>query len=248
MDTSFWIQYNPNITVDHTPKKYFGKYLYKLVVYAPGGRLIDQKESVPEALVHRRSVHKNFNYGGSWGVTDIMTQALRQLNEADIDFLTSLKELRKDRSWNVKIRIEEPMMQIYCNDEDRLKDIVNNHFHWTWKKYVRSISGPRDAEAAEILNSGAIIKKSDLGYRYKVILRDGSYGTEVKNSVLNYLVGLGPEQIHIPQSCFNQLQKSSSFIWNTYFYTNDEHVISFLGIISPGMVSNYHELVVLPNK
>jgi hypothetical protein len=245
MDTSFWINYNPRIKVDHTLKKYFGKYLYKLVVYAPAGRLIDAKGSLEAALEHRRQATKHINYGGFWGYSERLE---RELNEADLEFISKLRDIRLDPALNFKLRVEEPRIQIYAETDQQLQDLVSNHFIWTQCRYVESICGPEDSAAEAVLNSGAIIRKKDFGYRYKVLLRDGQYGPEVKQAVLNYLTNLGPEQVFVGGSSFDMLKKSSGYIWNTHFFANDLDIISFLHIISPGMVSNYHELVVLPHK
>jgi hypothetical protein len=243
MDTSFWIQCNPKITVDHTTKKFYGKFLYKLVVYCPAGRLIDAKGSMPDALEHRRTVAKNINHGGWWG-----RRTNPDLENADVEFLTMLKEVRHDRGMGIKLRVEEPMIQIYADSESALQTFVNTHFSATQKQYVRSISGPIDSAAETVLNSGAIIRKENNGYQYKIILKDGRYTSEIKQNLLVYLENQGPEQVQLSSSARLMLSKSTGYVWNLYFYCNDVSVITFLNLISPGIVSNYHELVVLSNK
>jgi hypothetical protein len=243
MDISFWIQCNPKITVDHTVKKFYGKFLYKLVVYCPAGRLIDAKGPMDAALEHRRVMAKNVNYGGWWG-----NRNHRDLENADVEFLTMLREVRHDRGLGIKLRIEEPMIQVYADSDAALQTFVNTHFAANQKQYVRSISGPADQAAESVLNAGAIIRKENNGYRYKIILKDGRYTPEIKQNLLNYLENQGPEQVQIPRSARDMLFKSTGFIWNLYFYSNDVNMITFLNLISPGIVSNYHELVVLSNK
>jgi len=243
MDISFWIQCNPKITVDHTVKKFYGKFLYKLVVYCPAGRLIDAKGPMDAALEHRRVMAKNVNYGGWWG-----NRNHRDLENADVEFLTMLREVRHDRGLGIKLRIEEPMIQVYADSDSALQTFVNTHFAANQKQYVRSISGPADQAAESVLNAGAIIRKENNGYRYKIILKDGRYTPEIKQNLLNYLENQGTEQVQIPRSARDMLFKSTGFIWNLYFYSNDVNMITFLNLISPGIVSNYHELVVLSNK
>ena len=245
MDTSYWLQTNPKVTVDHTTKKYFGKYLYKLVVYAPAGRLIDSKPNVTmeSALEHRRSVAKHINQSGWWGA-----KMNKDIENADIDFLNKLRNIRHARLPGIKLRVEEPRVQIYGDSEDRLKDLVQTQFNKFQQSYIESVAGPEDNVAESVLNSGAIIRKNDIGYRYKVVLRDGRYTSDIKNSMLQYLTNLGPEQIQLPKSAVEMLQKHTSYIWNLYFYCNDPEITSFLSLIQPGIVSNCHELVVMPHK
>lgn len=245
MDTSSWIQYNPKISITHTTKKFFGKYLYKLVVYCPAGRLIDTKpsQSIETAYEHRRLMIRNINHGGWWG-----QRYNKDIENADMEFLNLIRGIRHNRILGLKLRVEEPRIQIYAETDQQLKDLVNNHFDKKHRIYVESISGPEDSVAEDILNSGAIIRKTDLGYKYKVILRDGKYNAQIKANLLNYLNNLGPDEVKLPKSGLDMLEKSSSFIWNLYFFTNDPSVTTFLNLISPGIVSNMHELVVLEHK
>lgn len=245
MDTSFWINYNHKIKIDHTVKKYFGKYLYKLVVYAPAGRLIDAKGSIEEAFDVREAAAKHINYGGYWGWIERNNRALE---EADLDFLSKIRDVRLDKSLGFKVRVEEPRIQMYAATDEQLQNLVTKHFTHEQRKYIESISGPEDAAAVEVLNSGAIIRKTDVGYKYKVILRDGKYDPQQKQAALQYLTNLGPEQFYIPNGSFDMLKKTSGYIWNTHFLINDPDILSFLHIICPGMVANIHELVVLPHK
>ena len=110
------------------------------------------------------------------------------------------------------------------------------------------VLGPVNDEHAEILNSGAIIRKKNNGYRYKVIIRDGRYSSDVKENLLSYLDSLIPEHAQLSKSSREMLTKSTPFVWNLYFYTDDSSVVTFINLIHPGMVSNCHELVVDVNK
>jgi hypothetical protein len=205
--------------------------------------LIDAKGSMPDALEHRRTVAKNINHGGWWG-----RRTNPDLENADVEFLTMLKEVRHDRGMGIKLRVEEPMIQIYADSDSALQTFVNTHFSANQKQYVRSISGPIDSAAEAVLNSGAIIRKENNGYQYKIILKDGRYTSEIKQNLLVYLENQGPEQVQISSSARLMLSKSTGYVWNLYFYSNDVNTITFLNLISPGIVSNYHELVVLSNK
>lgn len=241
MDILFWTQSNPKIKVDHTTKKYFNRYLYKLVVYAPGGRLVDTRGDLDTALEHRRQLTRHVNVG-YWGY-----RHNKELEKADIEFLSVLRDIRRDRSLNVKLRVEEPHVQIYAAEEATLINLVKQRFS-NYSHYLELVTAPADDEAEAVLNSGAIIRKKDVGYTYKVILRDGRYDANTKLNLLTYLKGCGVEQVGVSPTCEDMLSKSSSFIWNCYFHTNDLAILTFINLISPGIVSNYHELVVLAHK
>jgi len=238
MDISKWIQFNPKLTVEHTTKKYFGKYLYKIVVYCPAGRLIDSKDPMDRALEHRREITKHINYGGYWG-----HKQTRDLEYANIEFLDVLRNIRKNPQ-GIKLRVEEPRVQIYANTEQELLDLVAEQLN-PFANNIESVAGPADSHAEAVLNTGAILRKKDVGYKYKIIIRDGRYTADDKLAILSYLTNLGPETAKVSQSGFDMLQKSSGFIWNLYLYTNDPSISTFLNLIHPGVVLNCHELVIL---
>lgn len=242
MDTSAWTLYNPNISVENTVKKYFGKYLYKIVVYAPAGRLIDSKGNIEQAFDHRIAISRNMSHNTWWGRQN------KELERADIGFLNALKKIRHDHVPGIKLRVEEPRVQIYANSESALHQVIKEYFNPEHHDYIKSVHGPESSEAENSLNSGAILRKKDVGYAYKVVVRDGRYTAEVKKNILNYLSNLSPDVIKVPDSAVQMLSKTSGFIWNMYFYTNDPSILTFLNLIHPTLVSNYHELVVLDTK
>lgn len=234
MDTSFWTRFNPNITFDYVTKKYYNKYLYKLVVYAPGGRLIESKEQDLNKPLQIRIAA--FNARTTWWGY----KRDRDIQSADTAFLNVLRNLKRS-TLNIKMRVEEPHIQIYAESDKDLQDLVIDHFQM-FRKYTETVVGPEDSAAVSVLNSGAIIRRTDNGYKYKVTLRDGNYGVSVKQNVINYLTSLGPEVAHLPKGLIKSLH--SGFLWNGYFYSNDLNVNSFLLLIAPGIISNTHELVV----
>ena len=175
MDTSFWIQCNPKITIDHTAKKFFGQYLYKIVVYAPAGRLIHTKGILADELHHRKTISRNINVG-YWGYRNS-----KEIENANLDFLETLRTAKQNRLPGIKFRVEEPRVQIYADNENDLINLAQNEFKG-FLNFIESVTGPIDADAELALNSGAILKKRDFGYNYKVIVRDGRYDNATKNS------------------------------------------------------------------
>ena len=233
-----WKNLVPNIEVLPTQKIFYKQYLYKLELVAHGGQSINSKYSVAESLNVRERSYRAINYGGSWAV-----RMCHSLAKSNVEWLEYLKAFKASVNFDCKIRIEEPRIQIYANSEDELVDLVTNKLQ-SFVTNIEEISGPATDEAAEILNSGAIIRKTHNGYTHKVILRDGRYGPEIKEAILQYLDNLNIEMVNMSKSCRSMLSKSSSYIWNCYFYTNDPSIAMFLNLIQPGLVSNIHELVV----
>jgi hypothetical protein len=205
-------------------------------VYAPAGRLIDSKDDLLVALEKRLLFKKTLiNFASYYAFSK------SDDTQADIAFLEVLKSMR--HSETVKMRIEEPMIHLYANDEQLLKDVVAK-FAGFPQSYIDSISGPKSSQVAGILNSGAIIRKTDNGFKYKVLVRDGRYGSDIKLAALNYLMGLGEDTVLVPKGSAETLRKNTSYIWGVYFYTNDLKILTFLTLIHPNLVLNYHEMVV----
>ena len=243
MDISYWTQFKPKLTVEYTTKKYFNQYLYKLVVYAPYGRTINSKREIGEHVENRRVWDRDINRFGHWGLRNA-----KDLDNADIAFLETLRDVRNNNPDRLKFRIEEPEMQIYARDLLDLQCLVSNEFT-LFHHHLRSIHVPASDEAEKLLNSNVIIRKKDIGFKYKIVLRDGRYSVDTKKTILNYLNGLGKETVKIPKSCHIMLEASNhSHLWGCYFYSNDDTVLTFLNLIAPGKIANIHELVVVTTK
>lgn len=238
MDISYWTQLNRNIKFEHTQKQFFGQYLYRLAVYAPGGRLIDHKvETVEQALHLRRTMNRSYNYGGSW--RDRYDH--KYLNDTDVQFLELIRTIKKDYATKVRLRIDEPSINIYANDLDLLKEIVDL-FSPKEHKYIESLTYPANDDAVKKLEAGAILRKTAHEYSHKVMLRDGRYDPNVKEQVLNYLDNLG-DLIKISKGSREMLSKTYPSMWGVFFYTNDPSLVTFLSLIHPTLVSNIHELI-----
>jgi hypothetical protein len=240
MDSLFWTTLNPNIKVECSTKKYFNTHLYKLVLFCPAGRLIDSKGSMREGLTTRITIEENRKIMFGW-----MQFTSKHLNSADAGQLDRMRTLKKAKVSGLRIRVEEPRIQIYATSEAQLQDVIKQYFDPIDHQHIESVYGPADSKAEAALNSGAILKKATFGYRYKIILRDGRYDPQVKKNVLNYLMGIGNENVHLPASVKGTLAHDGDYMWGIYFYSNDLSFNSFLELICPGIILNCHELVVL---
>jgi hypothetical protein len=242
MDTSFWTNINPKIEIVPTTKKYYNQYLYKLVVHAPGGRSIEVKGSIAEHIENRKIWDRQINQFGWWGHNK------KELELADTEFLHVIRDIKNNSTVKLKIRVEEPYIQFYTESVADLQSIASMDLI-RFKKYSTSVHMPASKETEDLLNSGAIIKTKDLGYRYKIMLRDGKIPMETKNSILSYLNGLGPENVRVPRNLQQTLENNKhGYLWGCYFYANDLSNVTFLSLIAPELISNIHELVVRTNK
>ena len=236
MDISYWKSKNSSVKFEETTKQYFGKYLYRLRLSVPGGRIIHENRDYGVVLAERKH-HRMINPGGYWG------RPAAELNNVDISLLTAVRRVR-DNNPNVKIRIEEPEVQFYAKTEDELKQLVDQ-LYVTHRYAVKSIAGPASDDTKQLLKQGVIIRKKQFGYQYKIVLRDGRCDIATKLQILNYLESLGPDEAHVSVGVKSALQSKYNGFWGIWFYANDEKVTTFLELIHPGAVLNIHPVVVV---
>jgi len=237
-DTSFWTKLNPKVERERTRKAYFGKYYCKLVVNCPGGKLIDTEyDDMYYALRERVQNQRGYNYGGSWW----HAEKAAELAKADVRQLSLLKEI-KQKTDNIKVRVEEPWVQIYTENEDELK-LVAVRFPDELKHTIQSVYVPADEQDLERLKVGKILlpANSKIAHKYKIVLKDGTYQSIVKQQVLSYLESLG-EEIRMSKGSKAMLERPFNYLWGVYFYINDLKIITFLNLIAPDIVSRIHEM------
>jgi hypothetical protein len=239
MDLSFWTQLNPKIVYDPTRKQYYNRFCYKLVVEAYGGRIVNDTpvESVELAVMRRKQLNAHrYNYGGSWYRRE--QEDLNKINPALIEELRSIKN-----GYNtIKMRVEEPWVQIYTEDFDTLKSIG-----WRLKAFdnnLLSVSFPETPAQQSLLEDGNILIKesSKIDFSHKVMFRDGIYEQETKLRILDYLDSLGPD-VRVTKANRNMLSGPLTYIWGCFIYTNDPSVTTMLTLLAPGIVRKIHEIV-----
>lgn len=240
MAISFWTKLTPKIKYEPTRKQYYGRYLCKLTLEVNGARLIhaNPKDSLLEELYRRIEHYKKYSRGGSWHSVE-KTRELMATNIDEIERLRLLKEEYKD---TLRIRVEEPTIQLYTETEAELQEIANR-LSLEMQSRLLTVGFPENAEAEQHLREDKILAKSDkIEQRYKIVFRDGLYTNEVKKNVLNYLLSIGKE-IRLPHHTIRMLNSTHSYIWNGYIYVDDTSITTFITLLAPGLVGKIHELV-----
>ena len=249
MDSLFWTSLNPNIVCESTRKQFYSQYCYKLVVEAYGARsIIDARPTtyIANHISERKS--KQYNYGGSWGgAGSWASRQLAELNKADPAFLEELRSIKNGYCGKIRMRIEEPWVQIYTKDEQTLMNIATRlNYDRTIAGRLLSVSTPASPEQQSLLEAGHIIAapNSKQEYKYKIVLRDGSYSMETKQLVVNYLKTM-EDEVKVSKANMQMLEGPLKYIWGCFVYTNDPSIMSMIGLIAPGMVGKIHEIVKL---
>lgn len=240
MDTSFWTKLSPKIVEVTTTKQYFNRYLYKMVVEVYGGRLIQTRpgESIADALSERIANQRIRNYGGSW-----WNHRLNEIIAANPKHLELIRSVKEQYKNDVKIRVEEPQIQIYAETEDMLK-VIATALGSEIQPKILSVSCPAPG-TEQLLENGKIIMRGlrRLKYNYKVMVRDGAYPPEVKQRVLEYLTSLGEKECLISGATARMLHSPSPYMWSCFFYVNDDKILTFVKLIAPDMIGKIHELI-----
>lgn len=239
MDLSFWTKLAPKIIYEPTRKKFFNHYLCRLVIDCPGGRIInDLTNDVATSLEIRVKHNKSYNYGGSW-----IRRNDRFLDNASIDQLSLLRELKRDYGDVAKFRVEEPWIQIYTANEQTLR-IIAKRIADNNNNSLLTVSFPASETQKSMLNNDQIIIKSNskIKHKYKVIFKDGNYLIESKKQILDYLNNLG-DSVSVSKGTRAMLSKSFNYTWGCFIYVDDPKLITFINLIQPGIIGKIHELV-----
>lgn len=248
MDTLYWKRLSESIQISNTTKQFYSKYLYKMVLNAPGCKSIadiDIASSLSQRIMHSRTV----NYGGSWyGSRDT-----RYAKEADLAWLELLQKLKLSNA-DIKVRCEEPKVQIYTANEDDLKQVVNYIKEYTthilekeYTTHILEIYGPENEQARKLLEENKTIVSKQTKYRWKVSFAEKRCDHALRKNILNYLQQLD-DLVKIPKSTVEQFSRPNDWIWGCYIYTNDLGITDMLRIIYPDLIREVSEMVQLDNK
>lgn len=251
MDTSFWTQLNPKIVCESTRKQFYSQFCYKLVIEAYGARSIvdaEPNKAIADHIAIRKSkLTLNNRYRSSWSGSGWQQQNINDLNKADPTMLEEIRSIKNGYDNRIRVRIEEPWVQIYTKDLTTLEAVTAR---LTYDKAnttrLMSVSVPESIEHQSLLEQGKILTRpsSKLEYSYKIVLRDGTYGTETKTRVADYFKSIG-DTVKVSKSNMSMLEGHLKFIWGCFLYTDDPAVATMISLIAPGMVGKIHEIVKL---
>ena len=157
MDTLYWNNLNSKIQFESTVKKFYNQYLWRMVINAQGGKLLESKTTdLQLALDYRLQVSRIYN-PGSWYYSYKQQQ---DLSKVDIGLLESVRSIKLLFSGQIKTRVEEPKIQFYASSESVLKLIAQELDN---SICIESVTGP-DSNAEQLLESGVIISKNPVDY------------------------------------------------------------------------------------
>lgn len=223
MDTLFWKQCCPDISLAFTTHLSYGQYAYRLVLKVHGSTMLRHHDDFNTQMDGR---HRQVNYGGSW-------RTWRQPSRQDICVLENLRSYRSDLPDGVRVRIEEPYIQFYASDEQKLKTLVQTIFvQVPASAYLESITAPKCQKDLELLTEGFVLcRKKD--YAFRMHIRDGRYHKTVRDQLLT-LLDAQQEQVRMPPRTRDHLVSDrSDYLWGCYFWCQDDSLRLLVDMMWP---------------
>ena len=195
---------------------------------------------ISEQLGVRKLMLSTYHYGRGHNSSYAMTgQRDRRLIDATVAQLEYFKKIILEHEGQIKIRIEEPLLTIYADNESLLLNIADPE-----KAAVTEFHRPSGTAAVAALNRGECIVKTATEYTHKVVFKELSISAESKASIYSYLTGLG-DIVKMTKGCERNLRENRFWFTSSYFYTKDESILTFLNLIAPGAVAGIYKLTVL---
>lgn len=231
---------NTDIPQKTHKKLFWGEYRYRLEAVSNSFQLLmgtaslADKPTKVQDQIERRIRITNLTYRGQ----------LRGLggwspNNADVgllaDFIADIKKF--------KFTVEYRRIRVFANTEAEINEAISlfyKHANAFEPVTLCSVSVP-DPMYANLIRSGvefSTVKE----FSHKVVLRDRRLGTQVKQQILGYLDGLG-DVVKVTPAVRRNLEGPSVWSVSVWFRTKDPSIISFLELMSPGIVSKCVEVI-----
>jgi len=235
MDTLYWSNLSLDVKFKETKKQFWGRYLWRMEIYADCAYIAFEEDPQHAVAMLKYQAVNRSNFGGSWK-RPYFYNDVRKYDNVNYTLLASIKTIKESLGDTIKIRVESDRMQFYAGSESELKQIAAILSDTTC---IEAITGPR-AGTEQLLSSNAIIAPK-IPFKYKILLRDGSYNVELKAQILNLLES--QEDVKITAGLRHNLKRPFPSIWGAFFYANDLGITTMLNLMSPGIVGKIHEVV-----
>jgi hypothetical protein len=227
MDTLLWEKLTPTVKFNHCKKLFFNKFLYKATVFCPGSRLVvdvdDKAISVADKLKRRELLYGVYLRNSS------ITPSIKSAVIAQLDYFLNLKRSKSDI---IKMRCEEPYLDLYCQNESQLFEIVDNSP--MIKDRLLEVYGPKNAVEKRALLDGKIIMSKECNYKYKIILKN-KCDYDTRQALYKHLLKWG-DQVSIPPGVVKNLNSAYSY-GEKYFYAMDKDIKMAIDIIDPNLIT-----------
>jgi hypothetical protein len=232
-----WNKLNPTVNLIEVKKLFYGKYLFKIKCYCPGSRTVYAKDfnSMLEQIEIRKK-ERNYNWGGSWYSLQDSSTLEKHCKPDQLEFFRLLNLDKKNK--NIQLRIEEPDISLYSNNESILYDIVAKNY----PDRLLEIHKPKSKSAEEILLKGEIIVSSDFKYNYKIFLKSQIFDNLETKKLLLSKFDLLDELLLVPDGVKRSLIDNKMYFSGGYFYCKNLETASYMKLVFPTLISSIFKL------
>lgn len=239
MDSLYWNNLKHGIKECVTKKAYFGRFLWRLEYEIKKVNLITEIRApdIGKYVQNQYDYEMNRIHNGTPSYYSTVSYNYRpgrpeDWENIDVYLLEHIRHVREKCKDQVKFRVEGDRLQLFAETEAELQ-----HFCSIISCYdLVSITGPKAGTEDALLNGTVFMNKTK--YKYKIMLRDGDYGIDTKKKILTQLKE--NSEVSLPNHTMLMLGKKYTYLWGSYFYTNDESVITIISLIAPGIVGKIH--------
>lgn len=242
MNKLTWTDSFPDANIKDTKKKFYNCYAFCLEYRCPGGKIVANAKSMSTKdilssiaqRVDQDAARHHWN-PNQWPRNKLVDN--KDINYTQISEFVNLKFANTGQTY---MRIEEPSIRIYCNDEEELYRLATAQFIGFCHSLI-SVFRPSNPTRLKQIADGNVIMKQDLGYRYKFIMRDGRYGKENKKALIGYLDQLG-DLVKVSATVRRSFLVGD-YMYRIWFYSNEFDIKTMIDLITPGAVSKIHTIV-----
>lgn len=234
MDTSFWIKLIPTLQFVETRALLHNRYLYKLQIFAPGIRTYFYYKS--KSNFSKETTKKYFDTHVRQGVIRLAKSAI------DFDQLDFIYDFVTERK--LKTRIEGVWITFYSESLNPFVELANEMKKFGLGSRVQKLFGPK-TELIDNFNRGEIlVKRVPEMYQYKIVLNcSKSHKTyHARQQIADYLTNLG-DKVSYTNNFMPYLIGNKWSTGKLSFYASEEHIYTFIKLISPDLVNGIFKLV-----
>lgn len=236
MDLSRWYNINPTIKIVETTKKFYSKYLYKIVYELPGVSLLPYTRN-EEHFLYKISTYESRR----WSNYRPATAGHLLSTETAVKLLLLYKVYSE--SSDLRFRTEGHNISIFSNDLESLYEIATVNLSGC-SGNITTVSMPLSQHSHDVLEQDYIIVRTPTDYLYRVNLKNGwSNKTDIVN-LANYLKGV-KDEVKVPRCFLADLKKHNKYLTGRYFYVRDPKLIDMLVLIAPLLILSIQQLKVI---
>lgn len=219
MDISQWYNVNEHINIVATKKKFYNRYLHKLVYQVYGATSIPYNKDVQDFFFKLSRFHDDVAHASIYEFYNVFHE--------------------KDQ--NLKFRIEGSTLAIFCEDINYLYSLASTRFK---NAKPHTLSTILDQKQEILLEQGLIIVKTPTDHIWRVNLRSGlCKNLHERHGLAEYLVNLGQE-VKITKKMLYDLKSTAKYFGGGYFHVKDPRLVDMIRLIVPNLVKSVNQLVV----